>query len=53
MSNFLNFCSTFLFLLPISLADTETSYQSSVEVRRHDFSLFLFGKAKEKAFYGN
>ena len=39
--------------MPISLEDTETSYQSCIQVWRHDFSLFVFGKAKEKALNGN
>jgi hypothetical protein len=50
MSNFLNFCTTFLFLLPISLADTKTTYQSCIQVWHQ---VFLFGKAEEKAFNGN
>jgi hypothetical protein len=52
MSDFLNFCSMVLsyFLMPISLADTETTYQSCIQVWRH---VFLFDKAKEKAIIGN
>jgi hypothetical protein len=53
MSNSLNFCSNFSFLLPISLANTETIYQWCIQVWHHDFSLFLFGEAKEKGFNGN
>ena len=30
------------------MADTKTSYQSSIQVWRHYFSLFLFGKVEEK-----
>ena len=36
------------FLLQISLMDTKTSYQSSIQVWCHDFLLFMFDKAKEK-----
>jgi hypothetical protein len=41
------------FLMPISFADTETFYQSCIQVWCHDFSLFVFGESKEKAFNGN
>ena len=45
---FLNFCSTFLFLLP--LVDTETTYQSCIQVWRQ---IFLLGEAEEMVFNRN
>lgn len=53
MSNYPNFCITFLFLSPISLVDTKTSYQSCIHVWCYDFSFFLFDKAKEEVFNGS
>jgi hypothetical protein len=46
MSIFLNCCTTFLFLSPISLANTQSCIQVWCQV-------FLFGKAEEKAFDRN
>ena len=37
-------------MLPISLADTETTYQSWIQVWHH---VFLLGEAQEMAFNGN
>ena len=53
MSNILNFYNTFLVFVANLIGRQKTSYQSSIQLWCHDFSLFLFGETEEMTFNEN